>query len=152
MENLHLSKVFPIHKYLISCTSSLVIPFLFFQYLVQNISAPIWLFFIFLWPLVYRFKWYNMQLPDAILSPILKNEKKNYTFSKKKLFYVLGKWNSYISRNGTFKPNLKKIKDVRHKKFLIFREMELSSFKIKKCFIFLEIEFSSLIFFLYFRE
>ena len=52
----------------------------------------------------------------------------------KKFLYFLKKSFSYISGNTTF-----------HK-------MELSSFKINFFFIFLEIELSSFIFFLYFRR
>ena len=48
-----------------------------------------------------------MWLPGALLSPSLKNKKKNpfSIFSQKKSF-------SYISGNGTFKPNLEKIKKI----------------------------------------
>ena len=51
-----------------------------------------------------------MQIPGPLLSPGLKNKKNPqkffYIFLKKRFPYILGKWNSYILGNGTFKPNL----------------------------------------------
>ena len=52
----------------------------------------------------------------------------------------------------TFKNKLEKTKKFYPQKTLAFQEMEVSSFKIKKFLIFLEMELSGLIFFFYFRR
>ena len=55
-----------------------------------------------------------MQLPGALLSPILKKKKRiqfekiYYIFSKKKAFLIFRQNHSYILGNGTSKPNLNK--------------------------------------------
>ena len=53
-----------------------------------------------------------MQLPEPLLNPSLKNkestEKTSYILSKKSFSYILGKWNSYLSGNETFKPKILK--------------------------------------------
>ena len=41
-------------------------------------------------------------------------------FLKKSFCYISGKWMSYISENGTFKPKFKKITKIYSKKVLIF--------------------------------
>ena len=56
-----------------------------------------------------------MQLPGAILSPILKKKKKEFNLKKfiifsqkKKAFLIFRQNHSYILGNGTSKPNLNK--------------------------------------------
>ena len=52
-----------------------------------------------------------MQLSRPLLIPRLKINKKRTTlenFLKKDFSYISGKWNSYISRNGTLKPKHEK--------------------------------------------
>ena len=50
-------------------------------------------------------------------------------FSQKIFTYTSGKWDSYILRNGTFKPKVEKIKKIRTEKNCYIsgnEEMELS--------------------------
>ena len=85
-----------------------------------------------------------MELPSALLSPSLKNNKiqpeiKFVTFREMELSSSNIKkilMFSYILGNGTFKPKLEKIKNPPRKKFLIFREMELSSSNTREFFMF----------------
>ena len=59
----------------------------------------------------------------------------------------------YFEKRSFFdEPQKNNLKKFTSKKFLIFQEKELSSSKIKKCLMFLEIELSSFIFFLYFKK